>query len=101
MFCRLCCGANSRKPSINCTRATVPEPRKRRVSVPVAKANFRRELRDFFGFILHPRFAPRLPGRLADSGWRSDWFSGAPLGRLLKWAAFLGRLNLVVLAPIA
>ena len=79
----------------------MPEPRKRRVSAPVAKANFRRELRDFFGFILHPRFAPRLPGRLADSGWRSDWFSGAPLGRLLKWAAFLWSINLVVLGPIA
>ncbi|HUG58094.1 MAG TPA: CPBP family glutamic-type intramembrane protease [Candidimonas sp.] len=62
---------------------------------------FRDELRDFLGFVVRPRFAPRLPGRHAANGWWEDWFPGVALGRLFKWACFLWVVNLMFLGPIA
>lgn len=62
---------------------------------------FRAEVRDFLGFIVRPRFGPRLPGRSAGDGWWEDWFPNVSLGRLLKWACLLWAINLVFLGPIA
>ncbi len=62
---------------------------------------FRDELRNFFRFVLRPRFGPRLPGRRAGDGCWEDWFPGLPIGRLFKWACFLWAVNLVFLGPIA
>src|SRR5690606_28173007 len=89
-----------RRPPISCTRLTVAEG-------PLAQTRhvrgtrFRDELRDFWRFIRHPRFGPRLPGRHAVSGWWEDWFPNLSVGRLLKWAFFLWMINLVFLGPIA
>lgn len=69
--------------------------------VPGKPRYFRAELRDFLGFIVHPRFGPRLPGRSAGNGWWEDWFPSLSLGRLLKWACLLWAINLVFLGPIA
>lgn len=62
---------------------------------------FRDELRDFFRFVLRPRFGPRLPGRHIGDGCWEDWFPGLSVGRLFKWACFLWVINLVFLGPIA
>ncbi len=68
------------------------------------RPSFRRELRDFLGFLRRPRLGPRLPGRRMAPGAVADCWpaaSGAGLGRLLQWALVLWAVNLVLLGPIA
>ncbi len=62
---------------------------------------FRDELGDFFRFLRHPRFAPRLYGPRRGSGWWADWFPPLSLWRLLQWAAWLWFFNLVIWGPLA
>lgn len=68
------------------------------------RPSFRRELRDFLGFLRRPRLGPRLQGRGMVPGAVADCWpaaSGAGLGRLLQWALVLWVVNLVLLGPIA
>ncbi len=62
---------------------------------------FGQEFRDFLSFVRRPTVAPRLPGRVAGSGWWQDWFAPLSLSRLLQWAALLWAINLLFLGPIA
>lgn len=61
---------------------------------------FRHELADFWRFLRQPDLR-RLPNRRAGSSLGSDWLPGAPVTRLLAWAALLWGLNLFALGPIA
>lgn len=69
--------------------------------VAASRWRFRDELADFAGFIVRPRFGPRLPGRTAGDGWREDWFPALSVGRLVQWALFLWAVNLLFLGPLA
>ncbi|TAM91018.1 MAG: CPBP family intramembrane metalloprotease [Candidimonas sp.] len=66
-----------------------------------ARLTFRAEFRDYLRFFARPRFAPRLRGRAAISGWTGDWFPSVRLGGLVRWAAVLWVVNLFFLGPIA
>lgn len=68
----------------------------------LAITSFRGEFRDFIRFVLHPDFAPRLPGRRIDcNSWQADWLPALSLRRMLRWALFLWLVNIVFLGPIA
>ena len=62
---------------------------------------FRKEWRDFIGFVARPSVAPRLSGREPGPGAWLDWFPAVSVGGLLKWAAVLWAINLLFLGPIA
>ncbi|TEA77576.1 CPBP family intramembrane metalloprotease [Allopusillimonas ginsengisoli] len=76
-------------------------PPPRRTGKTAGGLRFRDELGDFFRFLRHPRFGPRLYGPRHGSGWWADWFPPLSLWRLLQWAAWLWFFNLVIWGPLA
>lgn len=65
-----------------------------------ANQRFALEWRDFWRFVRQPRLGPRLPGRRGDL-FRAELFDGTQLAVLLRWAAVLWGVNLVLLGPLA
>ena len=61
---------------------------------------FRDEFRQFLDFLRRPYLARRVPRQTPVSGWVADWWPAGSIGRLLKWAATLWLINLVILGPI-